>query len=69
VLSIYNSDASYTKSVVDIYDDLKCTNKIDGIGVAIKGKYKLVGPLKLGDDIYDINMTNWGHRKNLLYDC
>jgi hypothetical protein len=60
-LAIYNSDATYTQSVVDIYDDLKCTNKIDGIGVTIKGKYKLVGPSTLGDDIYDINLTNWGN--------
>lgn len=55
---IYNDDATYTATLFNVFDDIKCSNKIDSAGGIIKGTYKIVGPSDLGKDIYNVNISN-----------
>lgn len=66
-ISTYDVDGTYTKTVMDIYDDLSCSNKVDGIGVVIDGEYSIVGASALGEDIYEIDLTNWGNTGKVCY--
>lgn len=57
----FYADNTYRVSVSDVYDDLSCSNKIDGVGVTVQGEYQIIGKSSLGDDIYEINFSNWSN--------
>lgn len=57
----FNADNTYKVSVSNVFDDLACSNKVSGVGVLVEGEYTIVGKSSLGENIYDINLTNWGN--------
>ena len=59
-------DNRYSISVSDVYDDLECSNKIDSVGVTIEGEFQIVGRSSLGENLYEVNLSNWG---NSGYTC